>query len=97
MVAACGGGTPAMPDAPSTSLGGDRFVETVSLPLRERDGMGDLGLPAPVGMLFLAVLLGFAGVALIVGLGPVEPSATVFIAAAGCVAASACTLAACAW
>ena len=33
---------------------------------------------------------GFAGVALIVGLGPVEPSATVFIAAAGCVAASAC-------
>jgi drug/metabolite transporter (DMT)-like permease len=35
-------------------------------------------------------LSGFAGVALIVGLGPVEPSAKVFIAAAACVAASAC-------
>jgi drug/metabolite transporter (DMT)-like permease len=33
---------------------------------------------------------GFAGVALIVGLGPVEPSLPVFLAALGCVAASAC-------
>jgi drug/metabolite transporter (DMT)-like permease len=33
---------------------------------------------------------GFAGVSLIVGLGPVEPSAKVFLAALGCVAASAC-------
>lgn len=35
-------------------------------------------------------LCGFAGVALIVGLGPVEPSLRVFFAAVGCVAASAC-------
>jgi len=33
---------------------------------------------------------GFAGVALIVGMGPVEPSTKVFLAALGCVAASAC-------
>ncbi|MEO7106739.1 MAG: DMT family transporter [Rhodoferax sp.] len=33
---------------------------------------------------------GFAGVGLIVGLGPVEPSAGVYIAALACVAASAC-------
>ena len=34
--------------------------------------------------------LGFAGVGLIVGLGPVEPSASVYIAALACVTASAC-------
>jgi drug/metabolite transporter (DMT)-like permease len=34
--------------------------------------------------------IGFAGVALIVGLGPVEPSPTVALAALACVAASAC-------
>ncbi|MCE9577156.1 MAG: hypothetical protein K8W52_28670 [Deltaproteobacteria bacterium] len=31
-LAACGGGTPAAPDAPSTSLGGDRFVELQTPP-----------------------------------------------------------------
>jgi drug/metabolite transporter (DMT)-like permease len=38
----------------------------------------------------IGCLCGFGGVALIVGLGPVEPSAKVFLAALGCVAASAC-------
>lgn len=38
----------------------------------------------------LGCLCGFSGVALIVGLGPVEPSAKVTIAALACVAASAC-------
>jgi len=38
----------------------------------------------------LGCISGFAGVALIVGLGPVQPSVKVFIAAAGCVTASAC-------
>ena len=38
----------------------------------------------------IGCVFGFAGVGLIVGLGPVEPSAKVFLAALGCVAASAC-------
>jgi drug/metabolite transporter (DMT)-like permease len=38
----------------------------------------------------LGCVCGFGGVLLIVGLGPVEPSAKVFLAALGCVAASAC-------
>ncbi len=38
----------------------------------------------------IGCLCGFGGVMLIVGLGPVEPSAKVFLAALGCVAASAC-------
>jgi drug/metabolite transporter (DMT)-like permease len=38
----------------------------------------------------LGCAFGFAGVALIVGLGPVEPSSKVFLAAAACIAASAC-------
>lgn len=38
----------------------------------------------------IGCIFGFAGVGLIVGLGPVEPSAKVFLAALGCVAASAC-------
>ena len=38
----------------------------------------------------LGCACGFCGVLLIVGLGPVEPSAKVFLAALGCVAASAC-------
>ena len=38
----------------------------------------------------LGCVCGFCGVLLIVGLGPVEPSAKVFLAALGCVAASAC-------
>jgi len=38
----------------------------------------------------IGCMFGFAGVALIVGLGPVEPSTKVFLAALGCVAASAC-------
>jgi hypothetical protein len=38
----------------------------------------------------IGCVCGFSGVALIVGLGPVEPSAKVFLAALGCVAASAC-------
>jgi drug/metabolite transporter (DMT)-like permease len=38
----------------------------------------------------IGCICGFGGVALIVGLGPVEPSAKVFLAALGCVAASAC-------
>ncbi len=38
----------------------------------------------------IGCLLGFAGVGLIVGLGPVEPSWPVFMAALACVAASAC-------
>ena len=35
----------------------------------------------------IGCVFGFAGVGLIVGLGPVEPSAKVFLAALGCVAA----------
>ena len=35
-------------------------------------------------------VLGFAGVGLIVGLGPVEPSAGVYLAALACITASAC-------
>ena len=38
----------------------------------------------------IGCICGFGGVMLIVGLGPVEPSAKVFLAALGCVAASAC-------
>ena len=38
----------------------------------------------------MGCVCGFAGVGLIVGLGPVEPSTKVFLAALGCVAASAC-------
>lgn len=38
----------------------------------------------------IGCVCGFAGVGLIVGLGPVEPSTKVFLAALGCVAASAC-------
>jgi len=38
----------------------------------------------------LGCICGFTGVALIVGLGPVDPSPTVFLAALACVAASAC-------
>jgi drug/metabolite transporter (DMT)-like permease len=38
----------------------------------------------------IGCICGFAGVALIVGLGPVEPSVSVFCAALGCIAASAC-------
>lgn len=38
----------------------------------------------------LGCVCGFAGIAMIVGLGPVEPSMKVFMAALGCVAASAC-------
>jgi drug/metabolite transporter (DMT)-like permease len=38
----------------------------------------------------LGCALGFAGVALIVGLGPVDPSPQVFLAVLGCIAASAC-------
>ncbi|MDO8284926.1 MAG: DMT family transporter [Rhodoferax sp.] len=38
----------------------------------------------------IGCVFGFTGVALIVGLGPVEPSTKVFLAALGCVAASAC-------
>ncbi len=42
------------------------------------------------GRKLLGCVCGFGGVALIVGLGPVEPSLNVFLAALGCVAASAC-------
>ena len=42
------------------------------------------------GRKILGCICGFTGVALIVGLGPVEPSSTVFLAALACVAASAC-------
>jgi drug/metabolite transporter (DMT)-like permease len=38
----------------------------------------------------IGCICGFGGVMLIVGLGPVEPSATVFLAALACIAASAC-------
>ncbi len=38
----------------------------------------------------IGCICGFGGVMLIVGLGPVEPSSKVFLAALGCVAASAC-------
>ncbi len=38
----------------------------------------------------MGCVCGFAGVGLIVGLGPVDPSPKVFLAALGCVAASAC-------
>ena len=38
----------------------------------------------------IGCVFGFGGVMLIVGLGPVEPSVKVFLAALGCIAASAC-------
>lgn len=38
----------------------------------------------------IGCVFGFAGVGLIVGLGPVEPSASVYLAALACITASAC-------